>query len=409
MIKCTIITIGDELLIGQVIDTNSAFIAKEFNKIGISINRRIAIGDSENEIINAIKEALNSSDLVITTGGLGPTKDDITKLSLCKLFNVNLKRDEKTFLHVKKFFESRGREFTDINQAQADIPENADVIFNERGTAPGIWIEHEHKIVVSLPGVPFEMEHLISNHIIAKLKTKFKAPALYYSYIQTAGLGESFLAKEIADIENSIPDSISLAYLPSVYRVNLRLSGTIETKDTIDFIASQIKEKISSYIYGDSINDIFKLVLEKLKLNNQTITFAESCTGGYLANEFTNQSSSSECFKGSYVVYSDKEKIETLGVSKNVIDNYSVYSFECVEDMLKKLLKKTNADYGITTSGIIEKSDTQSRPTVYIAYGNIDTIKTLKLDLFYPRIKNKEATAYAAMIHLYKDFLDTKI
>lgn len=405
MAQCTIITIGDELLIGQVIDTNSAFIAQELNKLGISIKNRIAIADKESEIVDTIRNAMKNSEIVITTGGLGPTKDDITKHSLCKLFNVSLKRDEETYLHVKSFFESRGREFTEINQSQADIPQNAKALFNERGTAPGIWIEEQNRILVCLPGVPFEMEHLIQKKVVIALEHHFKIPSLYYSYIQTAGLGESFLAREIEDIEEAIPENISLAFLPSPYRVNLRLSGSEEDKTTIDAISLDIKKRLQTYVYGESKEDIFKVVLNSLMKKNQLISFAESCTGGYLANEFTNYSGSSECFKGSFVVYSDQEKIQMLNVSKELIDQYTVYSQECAVEMLQKLLIKTNSDYGISTTGIIEKSEMNPKPKVFIAYGKRNDFKTLELDLFYPRKKNKEAIAYAAMIHLYKDYI----
>jgi nicotinamide-nucleotide amidase len=402
--NCTIITIGDELLIGQVIDTNSAYIAQQLSVLGISIHRRVAISDSAAEIKSAITESWLNADIIITTGGLGPTKDDITKKTICELFQVGMKRNKETFEHVKSFFEARNRPFLDVNQAQADIPENAEVLFNARGTAPGMWIENQGKILISLPGVPFEMEYLITTHVLDRLKAKFNIPSLYYQHIQTMGLGESFLAQKIENIESKYPQ-ISLAYLPSPLSVNLRLSGNEDLKAEIDFYASEIRIELAEFIFGNDTTSIEFKLIEKLKQTNQTITLVESCTGGYLANLLTNIKGASEVFIGGWNVYSNEFKHTELDVKKETLETYTAVSEEACQELLINALTKTKADFGISVVGYLEKSETVASPYAIISYGNITNNKTKKIDLFYPRVKSKEAIAKVALVSLYKEFL----
>lgn len=402
--KCTLITIGDELLIGQVIDTNSAFIAQRLNEVGISVHRRLAISDDLKEIQNSIEEAWTTSTIIITTGGLGPTKDDITKKALVEMFGVGFKRDEETFQHVKAFFESRNVPFLPVNEAQANVPENAQVLFNTRGTAPGMWFEHDGKILVSLPGVPYEMEHLIKTYVIKRIQKKFNLPSLYYAYIQTLGLGESFLAKKIEHIENMLGENISLAYLPSPMAVNLRLSGNIEQQADIDNFAKQIREVLKDYVYGDSKIPIEEVVLQKLKDQSKTITLVESCTGGYISNLLTNISGSSEVYKGGWNVYSDEFKKSQLEITTEILKSCTAVSEECARELLKNALDKTQADLGIAVVGYLEKYN-KIKPHAFIAYGDSKNIKLKRVDLFYPRVKSKEAIARVALISLYKEFL----
>jgi nicotinamide-nucleotide amidase len=403
--KCTLITIGDELLIGQVIDTNSAYIAQRFNEIGIAIHRRIAISDDLQEIQNSILEAWKTSPIIITTGGLGPTKDDITKKAIAELFSVGFKRDEKTFQHVKAFFESRNVPFLPVNEQQADVPENAHVLFNTRGTAPGMWFENNGKILICLPGVPYEMEHLIQTYVVKRLQNQFKVPPLYYAYIQTSGLGESFLAKKIEHIEIQLGDKISLAFLPSPMAVNLRLSGNIEQQVSIDTFANQIREVLKDYVYGDSKIPIEELVFQKLKERNKTITLVESCTGGYISNLLTNISGSSEVYKGGWNVYSDDFKMSQLDISNEILTSYTAVSEECAKELLSNALDKSQADLGIAVVGYLEKYH-EMKPHAFIAYGNSKNIMLKRVDLFYPRVKSKEAIAKVALISLYKEFLN---
>ncbi|MFN5849417.1 MAG: nicotinamide-nucleotide amidohydrolase family protein, partial [Chitinophagales bacterium] len=368
-------------------------------------HRRIAISDDLNEIQNSILEAWKMSPIIITTGGLGPTKDDITKKAIAELFGVGFKRDEQTFQHVKAFFESRNVPFLPINEAQADVPENAHVFFNTRGTAPGMWFENDGKILISLPGVPYEMEHLILTYVIDKLQKQFKVPPLYYAYIQTSGLGESFLAKKIEHVESQLGENISLAYLPSPMAVNLRLSGNMKQKEEIDVFAYQIREALKEYIYGDSKIPIEEIVLQKLKERNKTITLVESCTGGFISNLITNISGSSAVYKGGWNAYTNDFKIQELGVQPEILTKHSAVSEACAKDILENALTKTKASYGIAVVGYLEKYENQ-KPHAYIAYGDLASIKLKKIDLFYPRIKSKEAIARVALISLYKEFLN---
>lgn len=403
--KCIIITIGDELLIGQTIDTNSAFIAQQLSALGISIHRRIAISDQSDEIKNAITESWLKADIIITTGGLGPTKDDITKKTLCDLFQVKLRRDAETYEHVKAFFEARNRPFLAVNEAQADVPENADVLFNARGTAPGMWIEDEGKILISLPGVPYEMEHLIQTHVLHRLKEKFQIPSLFYFHIQTAGLGESFLAQKIESIERELPNDISLAYLPSPMAVNLRLSGNAVNKDKIEIYGQRIAQILEENVYGYSTQSIEELVYLKLKERKHTITLVESCTGGYLSHLLTNIKGSSEVYLGGWNVYSDAFKHSQLGVSQSTLDQYSSVSEECAKELLLNALERTQANYAISVVGYLEKSESVAKPYAIICYGNIVKQNFKTLDLFYPRIKSKDAIAKAAFVGLYKEYI----
>lgn len=403
--KCTLITIGDELLIGQVIDTNSAFIAQRLNEVGISVHRRIAISDDLQEIQNSILEAWESSNIIITTGGLGPTKDDITKKALAEMFGVGFKRDEETFQHVKAFFESRNVPFLPVNEQQADVPENALVLFNARGTAPGMWFEHNEKILICLPGVPYEMEYLIQTYVIEKLQNRFNLPALYYAYIQTCGLGESFLAKKISAIEDGLSAGIGLAYLPSPMAVNLRLSGQNEHQQEIDVAARAIQAELSEYVYGTSKTPIEELVYIRLKRNKQTITLVESCTGGYISHLLTNISGSSDIYLGGWNVYTNLFKTNQLNIEEATIREHTAVSVECVHELLQKALDKTGANYGIGVVGYLEKYE-ENKPHAYIAYGSIEDIRTKRIDLFHPRVKAKEAIARVALVSLYKEFLN---
>jgi nicotinamide-nucleotide amidase len=403
--NCTIITIGDELLIGQVIDTNSAFIAQRMNEIGIAIERRIAISDSLSAIQQTIIEAWKTAPILIVTGGLGPTKDDITKKALAELFQVGFKRDEPTYLHVKSFFESRKAPFLPVNEAQADIPENAEVLFNARGTAPGMWFDIDGKILISMPGVPYEMEYLMQTYVIEKLQSRFNLPALYYAYIQTCGLGESFLAKKISHIEDGLSAGIGLAYLPSPMAVNLRLSGQTKDEREIDLAAAAIQSELSDYVYGTSKKPIEELVYHRLKETNQTITLVESCTGGYISNLLTNISGSSDVYIGGWNVYTNQFKTKQLNILEATIREYSAVSEECARELLEKALDKTSANYGIAVVGYLEKYEA-NKAHAYIAYGSCLDIRIKKVDLFQPRVKAKEAIARVALVSLYKEFLN---
>lgn len=399
--NCIIYTIGDELLMGQTIDTNSAFIAQKLNPIGVKIIERRSIADDRKAISDAVDFGIKNQDIIIFTGGLGPTKDDITKKTIADFFKVPLIRHEKTFEHVKAFFEKRNRPFLDINHYQADVPSNCEVLFNKVGTAPGMWIEHQGAILISLPGVPFEMEYLIENEVIPRLKKRTNTPALIYSYIQTAGIGESFLAKHIESIEVALPEYIKLSYLPNPYRVNLRLSTTQEYENEMLNYKNQIINKLGDAVYGETTNSIFEHFFNFLDSNNRMVSFAESCTGGFLVNEMTNISGASRILSESYIVYSKASKIENLGVNKEVIDIYSVYSAECAEAMAKGCLDKSKSHIAIATTGVLEATKEQ-KPFAFIAVAIQDKVISRKVDLFYGRNKNKEMVAVVAIFEALK-------
>jgi nicotinamide-nucleotide amidase len=302
---------------------------------------------------------------------------------------------------VKAFFEKRNRPFLEVNQYQADVPENCEVLFNKVGTAPGMWIAHQGAILISLPGVPFEMEYLMEHEVIPRLKERTTTPALIYSYIQTAGIGESFLAKRIESIEDALPSTIKLSYLPNPYRVNLRLSTTQEYENEMIAIKNQILEVLEDAVYGESQNTIFEHFFNFLKAKNWFVSFAESCTGGFLVNEMTNISGASNVLSESYIVYSETSKIEKLGVAKEIIEAYTVYSPECAEAMAIACLEKSKSHIAIATTGVLEATK-EYKPFAYIAIAFQGNVISRKVDLFYGRNKNKETVAVVAIFEALK-------
>jgi nicotinamide-nucleotide amidase len=389
-LTATIITIGDELLIGQTIDTNSAYIGQKLGDIGIKIRRRIAIGDDKGEIVAVINEGFQLSNILIFTGGLGPTKDDITKKTIAQFLGLKLVRDEPTYQQVKDFFESRNRPFLDVNKAQADVPENCIVLKNERGTAPGMWFELDKKILISLPGVPFEMKFLIDKEVQPRLKAKFNLDPLYHYHIQTSGIGESFLAKKIEHIENELPENIKLAYLPSLGILKLRLSGQESRRLEIESFGTRIVEEIKPYYISSSDLPIEQLLLEKLKEIGSTFVTVESATSGFLADSFTNFSGSSDVYKGGWNVYSDEFKSKELGVRKDTLLKYSSVSEETLRELLDSARQKTNVDYAIGVVGYLEKNDVNASAFAFIGVRDKISTQILKIELFHQRIQAKE-------------------
>ena len=310
-IKASIITIGDELLIGQVIDTNSAFIAQELNKIGVWIHRRVAVGDLKNEIWKALDEEANSSEIILITGGLGPTKDDITKPLLAEYFGGKLVMDEATLAHVTYLFEhvfKRPMPLLDVNRKQAEVPDVCTVLKNDVGTAPGMLFEKNGKIFISMPGVPNEMKFIINKHVLPLIKQRFDLPYIGHKTLLTAGIGESFLAERIKDFENNLPAFIKLAYLPNHGMVRLRLTAQGE-KENIENVLNEtfetLKKEVADVMAIDEDISFEVLLGRLLKEGNKTVATAESCTGGYIAHLITAVAGSSDYFKGSVVSYSN--------------------------------------------------------------------------------------------------------
>jgi nicotinamide-nucleotide amidase len=352
-----IITIGDEILIGQIIDTNSAFLGKQLNKIGVEIIQITSIKDEEDKIIKAIKDAEGRADVIITTGGLGPTKDDLTKNTLCKYFNDELVMDKSTLDHIEDIFQKYiNHPILEANRSQALLPSKCIALQNKYGTAPGMWFEKDGKVIVSLPGVPFEMKALVSNEVIPRIKDRFNRPFIVHKTVLTYGLGESDIADKIEDWENNLPDFIKLAYLPSLGRVRLRLTarGNDESEliksinENVTSLHSYIGNIIKGYEDESSIEEQIASILTEKKLSLVT---AESCTGGKLASIFTSIPGASAFFKGSVVSYATSAKQDVLGIPKTLIDNYSVVSKEVAKEMALKAKAMFHADIAVSTTG----------------------------------------------------------
>lgn len=352
-----IITIGDEILIGQIIDSNSAFIAKKLNKIGISVYQITSVQDDKIHILKALKEAESNADIIIITGGLGPTKDDITKTTLAQYFEDKLVQDLKVLENIKHLWKTYIKQpLSQINIDQALIPSKAIALMNKFGSAPGMWIEKENKVFISLPGVPFEMKALIHNEVLPKLRIRYKLPYILHKTIMTYGLGESMIAERIENWENQLPSFIKLAYLPNLGRVRLRLSSKGTDRD---FIEKETDKQID--LLKPLIDDIFvgfedetsieALIGTLLKQKKQTLATAESCTGGQLAHLITQVPGASAYFKGSLVCYATQSKIDILKVDKKLIQKYSVVSEQVAQAMALNAKKLFHSDYAISTTG----------------------------------------------------------
>ena len=353
-----IITIGDEILIGQIVDTNSVFIAKELNKIGVSVYQITSVQDDEKHILQALAEAKKHAQIVIVTGGLGPTKDDITKHTFCKFFNDRLVRDAKVLAHVEHLFEKyiTTTKISEINRDQSLVLSKSEALHNAYGTAPGMWVMENDTVFVSLPGVPFEMKNLIKSEVIPKLVAEFKRPYILHKTLVTYGLGESAIAEKIEDWENSLPDFIKLAYLPNLGKVRLRLTAKGPDKDILDKSVSKEMEKlhplIGDIIYGLEDDETLEEVVAKLITSKGfTLATAESFTGGKIAEHITSIPGASAYFKGSVVCYATEIKINILNVSKELIDKHSVVSEEVAKAMAENVRKLLKTDFAIATTG----------------------------------------------------------
>jgi nicotinamide-nucleotide amidase len=412
MITAQIITIGDEILIGQIVDTNSAFISKKLNEAGIQVTKKISVGDKEDEIINVIEEALKSSDVVIITGGLGPTKDDITKNTLCKYFNSPLRFDEGAYQNVVSLFKARGKEVTELNRKQAEVPENCKVIANKRGMAPGMWFEKSNSVLVSLPGVPQEMKAMMEESVIPMLKEKFKTPFIYHKNILTQGIGESALAEMIEEWENKLPGDIRLAYLPSIGQVRLRLSASGDNKEEVRRRVGEEVERLeiigADFIYGYDDDSLEKIIGNILREKKQTLCTAESCTGGYIAHRITSVPGSSDYFQGSVIAYANEVKENFLNVPYDVIEKYGAVSEQVVELMAENAKNIFGTDYSVACSGIAgPDGGTEQKPvgTVWIAVATPEKVKTKLLQLGNGRMKVIEETCLNVLNMLRKELI----
>ena len=415
MTNTSIITIGDELLIGQVIDTNSAWMAQELNKAGFWVNRRLAIGDSRNEILKALHEESGNADIILITGGLGPTADDITKPVLCEYFNTNLIINQEALENVKNIFlKILNRPLIERNLKQAEVPASCMVIQNKRGTAPGMLFENSGKIYVSMPGVPHEMKGMMTESVIPYLQNRVASNFISHRTLLTAGVGESTLADHIRDFEESLPPEIKLAYLPNYGMVRLRLTafankaGILESK--LEQLFSDLKSRVSEWVVADEDISLQEVLGRLLTNRNMTVSTAESCTGGFVAQLITSIAGSSAYFRGSVIAYDNKIKKKLLEVDPAILSTMGAVSEETVRAMVKGVIKIMETDFAIATSGIMGPGGGSiEKPvgTVWIAAGNAQEIITQKLWFRFDRQRNTELTA-VNVLNLLRRFILSK-
>lgn len=413
-VNASIITIGDELLIGQVVDTNSAWMAQELNKAGIWMKRKIAVGDDRTDIIQALDNESKESDVILITGGLGPTADDITKPVLCEYFGGKLVMNEQALTHIIHIFEHiLKRPVTEVNRKQAEVPDNCKVLQNRWGTAPGMWFERDGKIFISLPGVPIEMKGIMQQHVLPELKTHFALPYILHQTVLVAGIGESNLAEVIKDWEAALPRNIKLAYLPNFGFVRLRMTGWSTNKDELEQELERrlesLKPLVKEWYVIDEDLTIQQVVGKLLKARRQTTATAESCTGGYIAHLLTKDAGASSNYKGSVVSYDNNVKKDILHVADETLQSVGAVSEATVTEMVKGALAALKTDYAIATSGIMgPDGGSENKPVgmVWVAVGNKEKIVTQKFNFRFDRQRNIELTAMNALNLLRKFIID---
>jgi len=409
-----IITIGDEILIGQIIDSNSAWIAQQLNAIGIRVKQISSVSEDKEHILKALAEAANRADIILITGGLGPTKDDITKSTIAEYFNVPLVRNQQALDNVAQIFAKYNRPLLDVNIRQADVPQNCEIILNNNGTAPGMWFNEQGKIYISMPGVPHEMMYMMEEFVIPKLRQTLSLPVIIHKTVLTVGEGESFLAEKIADIENSLPAHIKLAYLPKLGSVRLRLSalGNDEQalQQEVELYARQFIERIGNSVVTDIDIPIEKAILDEMDAKGLTLSVAESCTGGYISHLFTQHPGSSKVFFGGAISYSYDLKESLLGVKNETLWSHGAVSKETVVEMVEGALINFKSDYAIAVTGVAGPGGgTDDKPvgTVWIAVANAKKTFAHKYSFGKKRMQNIERTAITALGMLVKLLRDT--
>lgn len=399
-----IITIGDEILIGQIVDTNSAWMARELNKIGIRVKQISSVSDDKDHILKALGEAAGRAKIIFITGGLGPTKDDITKKTLAGYFGVDLVENEDALKNVAQIFAKYNRPLLEVNRQQAFVPANCVVVPNKNGTAPGMWFDHEGVIYVSMPGVPFEMMYMMEEEVIPKLAATLKLPSIVHKTLLTVGEGESFLAERIADIEDSLPPYIKLAYLPKLGQVRLRLSAFGDDVDSlqkeVDAFATKIIERIGRVFVVDQDIPLEKAIMNKMGNLGLTVSVAESCTGGYISHLFTQHAGSSKVFLGGGIVYSYDLKEHILGVKHETLEQFGAVSEQTVKEMIEGALLNFKSDFAIAVTGIAgPDGGTADKPvgTVWIAAAGKGKLLIKKYTFGNKRQQNIERSAVMAL------------
>jgi len=398
-INAEIITIGDEILFGHIIDTNTQWLGQELTAIGIMPKKKTSVADAKSDIIDALSLAHQRADLIVITGGLGPTKDDVTKEAICEYFETKLQVHPEALQFVSAFFEKRGRPMIESNIKQAWLPENCTYIENQWGTAPGMWFEKEGRIYISLPGVPFEMKNLMKHTLLAKIKAYFSPQVIMHKAIRTVGIGESFLAERIASWEDALPAHVKLAYLPSLSGVKIRLTATGATTTELEqLLDRQIKEVfpiIREFVYGFDDDELEEVLGQSLTDADESIAVAESCTGGNVAARITRFPGSASYFLGGVVSYSNEMKMNVLSVKSETLEAHGAVSEQTAIEMAEGVRKVAGSTYGLSTTGIAGPGGgTPEKPvgTVWIACASPESTITLKLNLAGDRKQNIEMT-----------------
>jgi nicotinamide-nucleotide amidase len=411
MVRAEIITIGDEILYGQILDTNTQWISLELDKIGIKTVRKSSVGDQRDEIVQILQEAQKRADIVFITGGLGPTKDDLTKKILADFFNCPLAYHPDALQDVTDFFAKRGRELSDINRDQALLPTKCTFIPNKQGTAPAMWFNEQDTIWVSMPGVPFEMKAIMETEILPRITTHFKLPVIVHQIRKVVGIGESYLSDLIQDWELQLPSNLKLAYLPSLGIVKLRLTGFGQDKTQlhadIEAEFEKVMPLIKSYIFGREKDELASVVGQLLVDQQATLAVAESCTGGYLAHQFTQHAGSSAYFQGGIISYANEVKVKQLGVSQDILDTDGAVSDTCVMAMAAGARKHLGTTYALATSGIAgPDGGTDEKPvgTIWIALAHPNGVIARKLTQGGTRIQNIHLSSLTA-INLLRRYL----
>ena len=407
-----LISIGDELLIGQTINTNAAWLGQELSLMGIRVKWVSTISDGESDILETIDLAFQRADLIIVTGGLGPTKDDITKHTLVKYFNTRLVMNKFVLDKVESFFNKRGREILEVNRLQASLPESCEVLINNHGTASGMWFEKKDKVLLSMPGVPYEMKGIMNDYGFEKIKSFFNVQGLYHKTLLTTGIGESFLAKELSDWELELErEGLSLAYLPSPGMVKLRVSSYVGVSDKakVEMYLNQVKERFPAFVYGWEDDTLAKVVSDLALRYNLKIGTVESCTGGGIANEIVSISGSSAYFEGSLVTYSYDLKTKLANVNPKTLEVFGAVSEETVVEMAVGGKNVLDVDFCVSISGIAGPyGGTEDKPigTVWMAIAHNDGVETKKIKLGDNRQRNIQMTIFAALNFLRLTILE---
>jgi nicotinamide-nucleotide amidase len=403
-VQAEIITIGDEILYGQITDTNSAWLGNKLSEAGIKVQQITSISDNTNHIRAALNEARNRADLILLTGGLGPTKDDLTKKCLSDYFGSGLQLHQESLQHITGLFASRGKTLSELNRQQAFLPANCQAVLNSIGTAPGMWFEEAGKVIVSMPGVPFEMKLMMTEQVLPKLKARFETPEIIHKIVQTIGIGESDLSEMIGEWEDNLPENIKLAYLPDLGGVKLRLTGisdgTHDLEDQLLKELSPLPGLIGPYIYAYGEVTLEETVGMLLNAHCRTIATAESCTGGHVAHKLTSIPGSSLYYMGSIIAYDNQVKISQLHVNPETIALHGAVSEQVVREMAENVRKKLHTDVGLATSGIAGPGGgTHDKPvdTIWIAYADNHQTISKKLQYNKNRQLNIEFTTLAVL------------